>query len=87
VATSEVLNDTATGGGLAAADLRSGSVGTAEVVGNAVTSGKIANGQVKRGDLDSAAITGGITQVVGASQTTRRGSRRSKSRVRRARKS
>ena len=31
VATSEVLNDTASGGGLAAADLRSGSVGTAEV--------------------------------------------------------
>src|SRR5262245_28584298 len=36
VATSEVLNDTATGGGLAAADLRSGSVGTAEVANNSL---------------------------------------------------
>ena len=37
VATSEVLNDTATGGGLAAADLRSGSVGSAEVADNSLT--------------------------------------------------
>ena len=36
VATSEVLNDTATGGGLAAADLRSGSVGSAEVADNSL---------------------------------------------------
>ena len=37
VATSEVLDDTATSGGLTAADLRSGSVGSAEVANNSLS--------------------------------------------------
>ena len=41
VATSEVLNDTATGGGLTAADLRSGSVGSAEIATGGVRSADV----------------------------------------------
>ena len=54
VATSEVLNDTATGGGLTAADLRSQSVGPSEAAG--LTGGDIAGDSLKGADVDESSL-------------------------------
>ena len=53
VATSEVLNDTATGGGLTAADLRSGSVGSAEIATGGVRSADVQDDTSNGGGLTS----------------------------------
>jgi hypothetical protein len=56
VATSEVLDDTATGGGLTAADLRSGSVGPAEAAG--LGSDDIANASGGSDDINANKLDG-----------------------------
>ena len=54
VATSEVLDDTATGGGLTAADLRAQSVGPSEAAG--LTGGDIAGDSLKGADVDESSL-------------------------------
>ena len=67
VATSEVLNDTATGGGLTAADLRSQSVGPSEAAG--LTGGDIAGDSLKGADVDESSLV--LADGWGASTTRR----------------
>jgi hypothetical protein len=56
VYSADVRNDTLTGGGLSAADLRAHSVGSSEVTNNALTTGDIRNDSLPGGGLTGADI-------------------------------
>jgi hypothetical protein len=61
VFSADVRNDTLTGGGLAAADLRSGAVGTAEIGDNQVRSGDVRDDSLSGGGLGASDLgTGSV---------------------------
>ena len=67
VFSADVRNDTLTGGGLAAADLRSGSVGTAEIGDNQVRSADVRDDSLSGGGLGASDLG---TGSVGSSEVT-----------------
>lgn len=62
VYSADVRDDTQTGGGLAAADLKAGSVGTSEVADNSVHTADITNNDIRSGDIRDDNFAGGGLQ-------------------------